>query len=199
MARFLSRQFQHGGDIYHLELSIDRIAALRDDLTVNILVRRYSPDGDGGVTIEAALTLDLGRNEIVIEIEGEELGRIPLDATAVADADEADAGAEGVARDAWDALTDHLFNDEGNRTEKAIESIIESIPAGDPFLGCLLKGAISASVGQIIRCHRLIDPREETVARKLRSIANCLGRNVRGILGRATVRSLRCMVSLGFG
>lgn len=197
MARFLSTQFERNDRFYHIELSIDRIAALRSELSIGITARSYSAHGDGAVTIDAVLTLDLERNEVVIEIEGEELGRIPLDAAAVAEADEHDV--EGGARDAWETLAEHLVDGAGNPAADTFEAIIEAIPTGDPFLGCLLKGAISASVGQIIRCHGLIPPHEETVRQKLRSIATCVGGRAWGILGRATMRSLRCMIAGGFG
>ncbi|WP_343519532.1 hypothetical protein [Sphingomonas sp.] len=199
MARFLSRQFEHRDRLYHLEIGIDQIAALRDELSIEISARSHSPRGDGGVSIQAVLTVDLERHEIVIEIEGEELGRIPLDATAVADVDEADAeGAEGIAREAWDGLVEHLVDGDGNPVAETIEAIIDAIPTGDPLLGCLLKGAISASVGQIIRCYGKLSPQDETVRQKLRALARCLGRNVWGMLGRATARALRCMVRGGF-
>ncbi|MCW4462424.1 hypothetical protein OK349_11960 [Sphingomonas sp. BT-65] len=197
MARFLSSQFEHGGRLYHLELTIDRIAALRDELSINIVARSYSERRDGAAEIEAALTLDLERNEIIVAIEGEEIGRIPLDATEVAEADEADVGAEGAAHGAWEPLVRHLVDRNGNPLAETVEAIIEAIPTGDPLLGCLLKGAISAGVGQIIRCHGKLQPQDETVGEKLRAIARCLGRSVWGMLGRATVRSLRCMARGG--
>lgn len=199
MARFLSRQFEHKDRLYHLEISIDQIAALRDELSIEISARSYSPQGDGGVAIQAVLTLDLIHNQIVIEIEGEELGRISLDATPVAKADEADVDPERIADEAWQALAEHLVDGEGNPAADTFEAIIAAIPAGDPLLGCLLKGAISAGVGEIIRCHGKILPHEETVRQKLRSIARCLGVHAWGILGRATVRSVRCMAAGGFG
>lgn len=196
MARFLSRQFEHGGRLYHLELSVDRIAALRDELSIDIAARSYSPGGDGGVSIQATLTLDIERREIVIEVEGKELGRIPLDVADIAEADEADVeGAKDFARRAWETLAEQLRDGDGNPTAETIEAIIDQIPAVDPLLGCLLKGAISASVGQTIRCYGKLEPRHETVRQKLRAIAACLGENVWGMLGRATYRALRCMVA----
>ncbi len=201
MARFLSRQFEYGGQLYHVEFGIDRIAALRDDLTIEIAARRYSPGGDGGVSILATLTLDLERSEIVIEVEGKELGRIPLDTVDIAEADERDVegtdieGVEGLARRAWETLARQLRDGDGNPAAETIEAIIEQIPAIDPLLGCLLKGAISASVGQIIRCYGKLEPRHESIRHKLRAIALCLGENVVGMLGRATYRALRCMVA----
>lgn len=198
MARYLSRQFEHGGRLYHLELGIDRIAALRDDLTIEIAARSYSSTGDGGVSIQAAVTLDLERHEIVIEVEGAEIGRIPLDATEVSDADDADVeGAD--ARRAWEILVENLFQADDDPTAETIEAIIDRMPAVDPLLGCLLKGAISASVGQLIRCHGQLTPRDETTRQKLGTIAACLGKNVWGMLGRATYRALRCMAAGGFG
>lgn len=198
MARFLSRQFEYDGRLYHLELSIDRIAALRKDLSIDIVARSYSPGGDGGVAIQAVVTLDLERQEIVIEVEGAEIGRIPLGATKVAEADDADVeGAD--ARPAWEILVENLFHADDDPAAETIEAIIDQIPAVDPLLGCLLKGAISASVGQLIRCHGQLTPRDETTRQKLRAIAACLGKNVWGMLGRATYRALRCMATGGFG
>lgn len=200
MARFLSRQFEHGGRLYHVELSIDRLAALRDQLTIEIAARSYSAGGDGGVSIQASLSLDVERREIVIEVEGKELGRIPLDAVDIAEADEADVeGAEGFARRAWETLAEQLRDGDGNPAAETIEAIIGQIPAIDPLLGCLLKGAISASVGQTIRCYAQLEPEHETIRQKLSAVAACLGNNVWGMLGRATYRALRCMVAGGFG
>ena len=197
MARFLSRQFRHHDRIYHLDLNIDRIAALREELSITITARSYSLEDERMVTVEAVLTVDVANNAIVIEIEGEELGRIPLDSIDVAQADAADDGAEDIERTAWDALAENLTCGGDNPVATTVEAIIEAIPTGDPLLGCLLKGAISASVGQIIRCHGEIAPHEDRLRQKLRSIARCLGVHGWEILGRATARSLRCMMRGG--
>lgn len=191
MARYLSQQFEYRDRFYHLEIGVDRIAALRNDLKIEIAARSVSINGQGAEAINVTLTLDLEAQQIVIEVEGEELGRISLDARGVAEADDMDDIGDTV----WGVLQAHLLEGDGPAT--GFEQIMEQIPVGDPFLGCLIKGAISASVGQAIRCYQKMTPAEEGVRQKLRFIAQCMGKNVWGIFGRATARSLKCMARGG--
>ncbi|MCS6306304.1 MAG: hypothetical protein H8K07_21975 [Nitrospira sp.] len=54
----------------------------------------------------------------------------------------------------------------------AIETLIHLVPT-DPFLGCIIKGAVSTVVGQTIRCWRTM-PTEGRIQQRIRSIGNCL-------------------------
>ncbi len=194
MARKISQQFRSRDHVYHFEFGIDQIAALREELTIEIVATSYSIKSQQAESINASLTLDIRREEIVIEIEGDEMGRISLRAQSIAEVNEQDAeDGESV----WAELIANLRQGDGAAT--AFETIMEHIPVADPLLGCLLKGAISASVGQTIRCYQELTPEDEGVRQKLRSIAKCLGQNVWGIFRKATVRSLKCMATGGLG
>jgi hypothetical protein len=202
MARFLSRRITaNTGATYEIEFNIDRIAALRETLSIEVVARRNSSLNEPGQEIQATLDFDLERREVLLKIEGEEAGKISLDAFGdLLQSDEADAieRAGGVAADVWDAVRDNLLSESGNRVGDAVEGAIQALPAFDPILGCLLKGAISAVVGQVIRCYRKPYEGETGFRERLRDIAKCLGRNAWGILGRASWRATRCMITLGF-
>lgn len=198
MARYLSPRFEYQDHVYQFEFGIDQIAALRENLTIEITARSYSIKDERAEAVTVSLTLDIGRGDIVIEVEGEEVGRVSLNELPVAQADAADIeNAEDAARDAWAVLVEYMFGDDGPAT--GFETVMAHIPVTDPFLGCLLKGVISASVGQTIRCYQRLTPAEESLRQKLQFIAKCLGNKVWGIFGRAAYRSARCMASGGLG
>ena len=91
---------------------------------------------------------------------------------------------------------------------------IQAIPT-DPFLGCLLKGALSTITGQLIRCYRqdkkmLLDEAKKTPLEKemrrekpmeqsrVKRMYACLKKHGAGMLFTFLIRSGRCMVMLGW-
>jgi hypothetical protein len=201
MARFISQRIVNPetGQIYEIELSIDRLAALRNSLSVEIVARRRSSDDAAGQEISATVTLDMEGHRLMLEMEGEEVGAIPLDGNLVseADLDEVPDAAEGFTGRAWAAVRDNLLSDDGTPAG-TVEEIIQALPVFDPVLGCLLKGGISATAGQIIRCYEEADFVDQ-MTQRLRLTAYCLGRNAWGVLARASWRAARCMATLGLG
>lgn len=214
MARFFSRRIRHGDAEYAIELEIDRLAALRRELSVEIRAIKLGPNSQ---QLTATLTLDPDAHEIIVEIEGEEIGRIPIEAQGIVEANDAEADSVEIdphdmtpldtdsiqddrneyADRAWAMISEYL---EGGDSEgAAIEAIIDSIPAIDPLLGCLLKGGISATAGEIITCYKEIPREVERLRSRLKFVAKCVGGKAWRILARATYKAGRCMVFGGFG
>jgi hypothetical protein len=183
--------------IYEIELAIDQLAALRETLSVEITARRQFR-GDKPHEIGAKLSLDFERRVIVVEIAGEEVGQISLNAEGIVEADDADVdGREEFFGSAWRAVRDSILTEGGDPVADAVEDIIEAVPAVDPVLGCLLRGAISAVVPQIIRCYRDIAPQHPGSWFLLGAIGRCLGEHGWRMLGRASWRAFRCMMRGG--
>ena len=199
MPRFLSARVADPKteEVYEIELAIDQLATLRETLTVEITARRHSRD-EKPQEISATLSLDLENRLIVVEIAGEEVGRISLDAKGIVEADDADVdGAEEFFGSAWRAVRDNILTERGDPVADTVEDLIEAVPAFDPVLGCLLRGAISAVVPQIIRCYRDIAPQHPEKWFLLGAIGRCLGEHGWRILGRASWRAFRCMMRGG--
>ena len=99
----------------------------------------------------------------------------------------------------------------------AIENLVDALPSPDPFMGCMIKGGLSASIGQAVECYtdlvkaerrdavereedrdwwerkRLPQPRRPSLKRMFR----CMRRNGLNILGSAAKRAGRCALTLG--
>lgn len=200
MARFQSARFR-GPDRrdYEVEVEIDAIAAYRDTLSIGVRARRLPTETEAGAEVEAEVAVRLEGPHAVAEIsvEGEAIGTINLGNIALAETDLADdPEREPEGMNTWLVLRDFLSTDFPNRdAAAAAEEIINSIPAVDPLLGCLIRSALGATVGQTIRCYQET-PAEGAVRVRLRSMARCLGYNAGAILRRTTLRSLRCMIGI---
>jgi hypothetical protein len=77
--------------------------------------------------------------------------------------------------------------------------LLDAVPAGDPFLGCLIKGGITASLGQAVRCYRDARAGQDEAAEEslLRTMFRCMRQNGLKILGNAATRAAKCAVTLG--
>jgi len=78
------------------------------------------------------------------------------------------------------------------------ESIIDRIPGsffgvGNPIVGCLVRGGLSAAIGQILRCRR--QTRDQPWYRpRIRAIGHCLRLSVGRMAVGMVVRAARCIV-----
>ena len=82
----------------------------------------------------------------------------------------------------------------------SIEEILSHIPAGDPLLGCLLKAGIVTTLGQVIKCHHKtqLNGADERLRKKIWNIIRCLGANSQTMLAKASLRTVKCWLALGF-
>ena len=78
-----------------------------------------------------------------------------------------------------------------------VEEIIHLFPA-DPFLGCIVKSAVSTVVGQTIRCWRTT-PREAPVTQRVRDIGGCLREYGLRMALTFMYRAGRCALLAGLG
>lgn len=195
MPRFLAARVVHpdSGHIYELELGTEELMDLQHKLAVQITVRRIAPD-EKPQEIGATLTLDLERRVIVVEIGGEEVGEISLDADGIVEADDADVeGADVDFGAAWDAVRSNIRPAGGGMIADSVEEILDSLPGFDP-LTCLLKGAVSAVVPQIIRCYRQLPQNTDGAWDRVQRVGRCLREYGWRMLGRASWRAFRCMI-----
>ncbi|ODU22090.1 MAG: hypothetical protein ABS87_03375 [Sphingomonas sp. SCN 67-18] len=201
MARILSQRFTdpRTGHVYQVALDFDRIAALRENLSIGISAVRLPTDDAPGMELAATLNVDLAQGVIEIEIDGEVAGRISLNHGDFAARELDDSGdAPDYAEDVWHRLKDYLMSDHEGGPDALIEGAIQSLPVPDPVLGCLLKAGLSTTIGQAIRCHFEIRERE-TLARRARALARCLAANSGTMIGRIIRRTIRCALFAGLG
>ena len=116
---------------------------------------------------------------IVLSHEGREIARLSLDLPLP---DEADAAGPDIDIED-DGVIDEAIGGYG------IEEIIHLVPA-DPFLGCIIKGAASTAIGQIIRCWR--PNRYSPPGELVRQIRSCLRDHWRRMSWTFIYRAGRC-------
>lgn len=166
---------------YAIELAHDQRGTIptRDEYELKLSVS----EPDGKIVTETAIGLAVRPEEQRLEISHDDkpVGSIPLDR----DVEPSDEIPE------WQDIIAGLSESD------PIETIIDSIPAIDPILGCVIRGSVSATVGQFLRCwpqcRDVSDFRE-----RARGLAGCLGANFWRIVGTAMLRIGKCVVKAGF-
>jgi hypothetical protein len=181
------------GSTYEVEIGVGDIAELQENMSVEILARRLKDNNNDGAEITASLTLDLLDERISVQIAGQFVGYIPLNSPSIplADDDDVEGLASPFADYLWQVLNEHVEDETGSAVD-IVDRLIEAFPNIDPLLVCLLKGAIGATVAQLIRCYQHLPPETEGFWRKLRWIARCMADHGLRILGRAAFRTFRC-------
>ena len=155
-----------------------------DDRGLHVRVRgsfRRLPDGRWE-RVEVGVRLDLVEAKVELLVDGEPIGSIPLESIA----DEAAQVAEDVAG---------AFLGEKVAEELAAE-LIQRIPT-DPFVGCLIKSAVSTLVSKILGCWAAT-PHDQPITQIARAIAGCLRQFGWRIIGVFLRRLGPCMATLGF-
>lgn len=200
---------------YELTLDFDDEAIMEDRFSMVVSARKYAL-GDGPEhrehlgTIEANVSIRPMEGVAVVEIEKREY-RVDL-AKIAPPPPEAFGDETGYLREVMEPLGDRL-----ETIAFIIEKAVENCPSPDPFLGCMIKGGLSAGIGQAIECYNdlikaerreALDTAEDAAwweRRRLphrarpsvRKMFRCMRSNGLRILGKAATRAGRCALSLG--
>lgn len=188
MAVLLERTIRSRDLEYRVVADLDD-AAIMDNLlrvTIQGSVRRL-PDGPWlEETLE--LTVDVERSIVEVRARDRVIGTIPL-TLPLSDV------ADFLGNDIDVAADDGML--EGALGPSGVEEIIHLFPA-DPFLGCIVKGAVSTIVGQTIRCWRTTR-REAPVTQRVRDIGGCLREYGLRMALTFVYRAGRCALLAGLG
>ena len=178
MERIFRKTFRRNGKDYKIQLGFDDAAIMEN--AARFELKAGIKDINQSDWKETTIQVDVLFDRKVIELthEGRTIGTIPLDFPV---SDTPDAADEDIDIDA---------------ESTAIEELIGSIPT-DPFLGCIIKGAASTAVGQIIRCWRRHHQSGGTYRELAGRIAGCLRDYAGRMLLRFMWRAGRCAVTGG--
>lgn len=175
---------------YSLELDLDDAAMMEDAVSITITGTKTFAGTKTNLSVEFSVTLETREKpwQIVIRHGDTVVGTIPLPEFGPPE----DVAHGAPPDEAWNHLLSLLDNPD------ALEHAIASIPAVDPILGCLIKAAVSTTVGQVLRCYgehrKLADWRAIT-----RNVIRCLGAHSARILMTAIWRTGKCAALAGFG
>ncbi|WP_152527671.1 MULTISPECIES: hypothetical protein [unclassified Afipia] len=180
------------GNTYSLEMDLDDAAMMEDAVSVAITGKKEYAVTKTTISVEFSVTLETSEKpkpwKIVIRHGDMVVGTIPLPEFGPPE----DVAYDALPDEAWNHLSDLVDN------PNALEHAIAAIPAGDPILGCLIKAAVSTSVGQILRCYK--EHRESPDWRAVtRKVLRCLGAHSARMLMTAIWRTGKCAVLAGFG
>ena len=188
MATLFERTIRRGELEYRITTDFDDAAIMDNEFRVTIegAVRRLPAGTWRPVTLELVGNME----RALIEVYAEErlIGTIHLDLPIEEAKDLLGNGLDIEA-------TDEIIEEELGPL--AIEEIIHLIP-GDPFLGCLLKGALSTVVGQTIRCWRKSST-DLAVAERIGEIGGCLREYGLRMALTFMYRAGRCTLLIGLG
>ncbi len=126
---------------YRVEFSFDDEAIMNNSAGFEIKAGTKNPASDMWTDITLHGEVRLAEELLVLSHEGREIARVSLNLPLH---DLADAAGFDIDIDHSDMI-DRAIGSLG------LEGIIQLIPT-DPFLGCIIKGAASTAIGQVIRC-----------------------------------------------
>lgn len=199
MDSFFKRIIRKGHEEYRIEIGFDDNAIMDNSAKFEIEAeRRTLPDGNFEKVI-LEIDVQFERNQIVISNKAPQkvLATLSLDTYLE---EPGDFEGNGIDLDDEEKHIFDSFSDEaGEPLEAGIaETMIGSIPT-DPFLGCLIKGAVSTLVGQIIRCWNNMRLRSalSSFREKARDIYGCLREYAPRMLFTFMYRSGKCVVTCG--
>ena len=155
MTTLIARRFVRDSTDYRSVVELDDAALVDDELTFAVACAfRSRPNGDW---IERAVqgTLNADLEAIDVSLDGRLIARVPL-ALPLPDSQDFHGNDVDLAH-ADGAVDEHL-------DVSAVEEFIGHIPT-DPIVGCLVKGAVSTTIGQTIRCWHRTKPRAPVSAR----------------------------------
>ncbi len=191
MTTFLKQQIRRGKHEYKIEIALDHDALLENQLRTSVTgaVRRIGDEEWDEVTYD--IEVDFKTEMLLVKYGGETVATVPLGLSL---ADSIEPGGEDIDVEADDDVISGALETIGG-TDLA-EHILQALPVPDPFLGCLLKSAISTTVGQIVRCWNA-QQTKRPLKYVVRQMAECLGAHKWGMVATFLVRSGRCMVFCG--
>lgn len=194
------KTIRHGTIEYKVEFDFDDEAIMENSakFEINASFRPISIDKEEHKWTEISIEGDVNWEErvFILSYDGRQIGRIPLD-LPVPESDPLGSTLDIIQEDR--VLGPH-FQETANAINgialaHAIETGIHFLPT-DPFLGCIIKGAASTAIGQIIRCwqkHQNIRPYRALAGR----IGSCLRDHATGMLLTFMWRTGRCIMFAG--
>lgn len=177
---------------YRITADLDDKALMDNDLTV-VLSASYRERKQGEwsewQTIRLTIRTDFEKRAIEVLDGDRVIARVPLDSevpeSVESEGNDLDVEGEG------ESLRPHI--DAG-----IWEGIIQDVPV-DMFFGCIIKGAVSTLVGQIIRCCNRVEAKTDRLREYIGEIASCLKEHGLKMAFTFVCRAGRCMVLAGFG
>ena len=188
MAILFERLIRHRSTEYRVAADLDDAAIVRGALRVTVLAAvRSLPDGPW---LEETLDLvvDLTRSVVEVVVNGAVIATVPFTLPL---ADSVDFLGNDIDVVLDDGVIEHALGAHG------IEALIHLMPA-DPFIGCLVKSAVSTAIGQIIRCWRSAR-KGGPIAELARDIGGCLREHSLRMALTFLYRAGRCAVLVGLG
>lgn len=132
------------------------------------------------------LAADFARSVVEVVVKGQVIATVPLELPLD---DVVDFLGNDIDVLADDGVIEHAIGAYG------IEELIHLIPT-DPFLGCIVKSAVSTTIGQIIRCWRTA-PKGDSISQLARDIGSCLPEYGLRMAFTFLYRAGRCAVLVG--
>lgn len=187
MVTLFEQTIRHGDTEYHVAADLDDAAIVDGSLSVTVKARvRSLPEGPW-FDVEVELSADFSNLLVEVKVGDRVIATVPLH-LPLAKAANAVLNDIDILADA--GVIEHAIGAYG------IETLIHIIPT-DPFLGCLIKSAVSTTIGQIIRCWGSTE-KGLPISRLANSIGGCLrDYSVRMALT-FMYRAGRCSILLGF-
>lgn len=166
---------------------VDLTELVENGASFDLRATRSAAGGLDAAAILLRATLEEGILRLRAE-DGAEFA-IRLDVVEIADAEDKDLSGEPDGG-LWQTIKNAAGDDE------AISQLIDAIPAGDPFLGCLLRAGVSTFVGQVVKCTFAASDAEGW-RQTVRQVLACLRRNGVRMLVRTALRAARCWIKGG--
>lgn len=163
MTMLFERTISHAGREYRIIADFDDALLMEDTFRIAVRAAVRTPPDEGWQeeTVEIAVNLRLSYAQVLIR--GQEIATVPLDLPLD---DVSDFSGNGLDIPKDDVTIEDALGASG------VERLIHLVPA-DPFLGCIVKSAVSTLIGQTIRCWRSV-PRSESFRQMIGDTGSCL-------------------------
>ena len=191
-------EIRFGGYLYSIYFSYDEEQSGIQRSTFSVTAQRKCLSSINVEKISISIKIDNIDRCFYLRFGNDEIGTISFDSLEAIEhsleLEESDADDAATQMDEFETLVGSL-ND--GKIEAAIaEKVVEHFP-GDPIIGCLVKGAVSAVLGQTIRCWYANRNHAETM-RVIGAIYECLKGNSFKIARNFIFGSGKCIIRVGF-
>lgn len=189
MPILFSHTIRRTGRDYKVDFSFDDQEIMNNTAAFEIKASVKEADSDQWQDITLRIDVNLAEELLEISHDGRPIAKLPLNLPLN------DGVADTVSDIDVNQINEKIIDEAIGRL--GIEEILHLLP-GDPFFGCIIKGATSTAIGQIIRCwrpNRHIRPLKDLAYR----IGSCLRDNVTRMLFTFIYRTGRCAVLCGAG
>ena len=189
MQNIFQRQIVYSGRLYKISFDFDDEAIMENCGTFRITgsSKKQADESANWDSVSLDGLINFEERTITISKSEETIAVISLD-TELPDSDDF----YGEAND-FEAEGEVINSAIG---ETSVEHLIELVPT-DPFFGCLIRGALSTAVGQIIRCYNRVRSNASSVERLLTNIGGCLKEHSLKMTFTFLWRSGKCVITAG--